>query len=706
MLLAVHFGFTGAFALLAVRPSSSPDLLQLKMALHQWIRWPLLLLSFSLSGLGIGAHGSPTADSSAGSASLDQECPVFFTGEKQCDLVVPEAFLPMDTASRAQEQTSRYPDLDILSEMLESANVLQSNFFSPWLGIWPESIDWTGAVLGTHISGALRSFSEALPLIHPGAHDESDWKRKANLIDLYFSQITAYYFGENALAIRNEAYDDILWVVLGWIEAIRFIDTHTELHFKDAAGSPKNESSSTSIIDGILTNQTYHGNLWVSAFAHRARVFWDLSRRGWDVELCGGGMIWNPRLLPYKNAITNELYIAGSIAMYLYFPGDVNESPFSSESRKRAAAGDPDLESYWEPRDPRYLKAAVEGYKWLIGSNMTNAQGLFIDGFHISGYRDKGNNNTKCDQRSNTVLTYNQGVLLTGQRGLWDATGSPSYLSDGHRLIQNVIGATGYDLSRDAPADDVAAMRPGSLPRWHGLGRLGVLEEPCDASGTCNQDATTFKGIFFHHLAAFCAPLAAAAPGSLPGSLRADGRALAAAAGSHARACTAYGGWLRHNAHAALATRDRDGKFGQWWTAGLLVANWTGPWPTLDTDDVWRDGGAADINTDPTFWKGPYVIGAGTMASRARGGDGGDGHAGVGDSGARSPLAHATQMVPEPEQKPMGGQEDDDRGDGKTQQTGPGRARDPNTRGRGRTVETHSGGLSLLRAYWKIAHAP
>ena len=40
-------------------------------------------------------------------------------------------------------------------------------------------------------------------------------------------------------------------------------------------------------------------------------------------------MSWNPYLEPYKNAITNELFISASIGMYLYFPGDDNDSPFS-----------------------------------------------------------------------------------------------------------------------------------------------------------------------------------------------------------------------------------------------------------------------------------------------------------------------------------------------------------------------------------------
>ncbi len=138
---------------------------------------------------------------------------------------------------------------------------------------------------------------------------------------------------------------------------------------------------------------------------------------------------------------------------------------------------------------------------------MLNSQGLYIDGFHISGTKNGTRPSTKCDVRNEMVYTYNQGVILTGQIGLWKATGHDGFLRDGHRLIQSVITATGYDLEDDRPIDDIDDLEPGQLPPWRGLGRAGVLEEQCDVSGTCSQDSQSFKGIFFHHLTAFCAPL-------------------------------------------------------------------------------------------------------------------------------------------------------------------------------------------------------
>ena len=84
-------------------------------------------------------------------------------------------------------------------------------------------------------------------------------------------------------------------------------------------------------------------------------------------------MLWSPYLEPYKNAITNELFISASISMYLYFPGDDNTSPFSLPNAHATA----DIPG--RHKDPKYLAAAIEGYKWLKSSNMTDCLGLYGD---------------------------------------------------------------------------------------------------------------------------------------------------------------------------------------------------------------------------------------------------------------------------------------------------------------------------------------
>lgn len=509
-------------------------------------------------------------------------------------------------------------DNSSLPAFLDALDVLQKDYFTIWQGIWPASIDWTSAVIGTYVSAALTTLSTSFSNLESAKDSE-------NLINKYFSQLAGSYFGQDVFALRQEAYDDMLWVVLGWLESIKFIETHSTLHYDSSSG------------------KSWHGKQYIPAFAHRARIFWDLASQGWDTKLCNGGMIWSPYLVPYKNAITNELYIAASISMYMHFPGDQNTSPFGFSSPELA-----DLPPS-QPHDPKYLAAAIEAYKWLNSSNMTDSKGLYVDGFHISGWSKElpknGSAHLQCDQRNEMVYTYNQGVLLSGQRGLYEATAAKSYLIDGHRLISDVIAATGWDLSRN-----LAPARPHDkkgLAKWHGLGRSGILEEVCDSHGYCSQNSQTFKGIFFHHLTNFCSKL----PSHL---LVPDGTFVGKDFENdkkwHEASCKKYGNWVKHNAKAALSTRDAEGKFGMWWGA---------PEGSEDDDldgEVGVPKDAVDYRNSgiPSQWEIPRKL----LAQQAS--------------------------------------------DGLGKSKGHVRARDLNDRGRGRTVETQGGGVSVLRAAWEI----
>ncbi|KAK0734871.1 hypothetical protein B0T26DRAFT_737375 [Lasiosphaeria miniovina] len=535
------------------------------------------------------------------------------------------------------------PDLQLFNDTLDALRVLQDAYFEPWVGTWPSAIDWTAAVMGSHVAGALLSLSRGLELVHPGMGE--GYLLKENTISLYFSQLIGFYFGQDAFAIRGQAFDDMLWVVLGWLDAVKFIDTRI--------GRDLEVVNSATFSTGTPQNDGWHGNLWVPAFAHRARIFWELASVGWDTKLCGGGMNWNPRLTPYKNAITNELYIAGSISMYIYFPGDSNAAPFgANHGRNSPPAG---VSTDWKPHDPIYLTAAVDGYEWLASSNMTNSKGLYVDGFHVSGY-DSGGNNTKCDERDEMVYTYNQGVILSGQLGLFQVTGNPSYLREGHRLIQSVIWATGYDLARDQPIDDLAQLFPKFVPPWHGLGRAGILEEACDIKASCSQDGQTFKGIWMHHFTAFCSPLE-------PTTANQDTRSFDSLRTEHSIACHRYIGWLEHNAAAARGTRDSEGKFGMWWTAGL--PNFTALDFYIPPDALPDDDGVVDYRNDGVPDDPLWMLLIGKYAK-------------VLPSKAGGELA----VLKERSQAEF---------------------RDPNSRGLGRTVETQGGGLAVLRALWELS---
>jgi hypothetical protein len=508
--------------------------------------------------------------------------------------------------------------------VVSALHVMQSRFFAIWHGTWPYAIDWTAAVMGTQVSTSLAAFS--LSGIHRGEADvalaDQHVLVSENLINRYTQQLSAFYFGENAFGLRNQAYDDMLWVVLGWLESIKFIDLHSDLHYASSAGA---------------NGSTWYAKQFSPAFAHRARIFYDLAARGWNTTLCGGGMIWSPWLTPYKNAITNELFIAASVNMYLYFPGDLNSSPFLANGP--FAIEDEDLPA--KANDPKYLEAAITGYRWLSSSNMKNSQGLYVDGFHIHGWKGGANGSVgtgNCDVRNEAVYTYNQGVILTGLRGLWEATGATRYLEDGHQLIGDVIAATGwYDRGSE------------TRYKWAGLGRNGVMEEACDPSGSCSQDSQCFKGIFFLHLTTFCA--------SLPVGLR-DGvgfKADADVASLHRQSCRGYASWIAHNARAAYGT-GQDGVFGMWWTIGL-------------TEEENPNGLALDVPHEGIDYRNQGV--------------------------PNNTLWRfdEDQLSVDEQQQPRASSEG---------RIGLASVTDPNDRGRGRTVETHSGGVSVLRALYRL----
>ncbi|KAK7897673.1 hypothetical protein LTR67_004303 [Exophiala xenobiotica] len=488
----------------------------------------------------------------------------------------------------------------VLQDMLDALEVMQDSYFDLFSGTWPDAIDWTSAVVGTQVSATLASIVSSLDVSSTSTcADMLAWQ---NLIDRYYAQTSVFYFGENAFALRNQAYDDMLWVVLGWLENLKFAEMYSLKHW-----------------DFLRHNNGWHGLQVIPMAAHRARVFYDLASVGWDESLCGGGMTWNPYLTPYKNAITNELFAAASIGMYLYFPGDNNTSPYMAQH--------PD--GFMKPHDPLYLENAVKSYKWLMESRMRNrVSGLYEDGFHITGWHRHPNGTINpgtgnCDDLNHMVYTYNQGVILSASRGLWLATGARSYLDDGHALVESVIRATGW---------------PNLDPTWSGLGRGGVMEEFCDHGGYCSQDGQTFKGIFFHHLSEFCRPLWPQEEAMLSSVESGTADIDRGVYDYHLARCAAYDKWVARNTEAALATRTAQGHFGMWWTFGQ---------PDDDDDD--DDDSMAQIHQTTLL-----------------------------PAGADDHLNPKAQDWPD-------------------QSIGP---NDSNDRGRGRTVETQSGGLAILRARW------
>jgi hypothetical protein len=510
---------------------------------------------------------------------------------------------PLRPSGQENEPTSRR---DTFQQMVEALDVMQSRFYELWIGTWPSAIDWTGAVINTAVSSTIKTIAQA--------SSETNHDHFSKIVNKYFSHNAAYYFGEDAFSIRNEAYDDILWTTLEWLENIKTIEYRNS------------------------TEPSWHGVQFIPGFGHRARLFWDLASQGWDTNLCGGGMLWNPRLLPYKNTITNQLFISASVAMYLSSPGDAIDFPFSASDSHTFGS------MPGRPHDPKYLKAAIEGYSWLLKSNMTNLQGLYVDGYHIRGYNMKNGSigTGKCDDRNEMVYTYNQGVILSGQRGLWEATGRTSYLDDGHSLIRNVMASTGWYWSGE-PHSPIS-----KSTGWAGLGQHGILEELCDRSGSCSQDSQTFKGIYFQHLTQFCEPLPLES--HIPGKTHAASKWLRE---KHIEFCRTVGQWVTHNAEAALSTKNASGLFGMWWGYGHAATDYPTSLPVH----------AVDYRNDAS------VLSTEKWASSQKSNS-------IDDTDIHTEVVGEDFMM-----------------------------RDVNDRGRGRTVETQQGGLSVLRSSWELQNS-
>lgn len=562
----------------------------------------------------------------------------------------------------------------------------QSRFFTLWLGTWPDAIDWTAAVMQTHVSAMLTSISQAFNYT---AHEPLNAFQQSieNDINRFFSQTTAFYFGQDAFGIRQQAHDDMLWVVLGWLEATRFADTHDRLHH--------NRTSDTG-----AGGYSWHGLQFTPTLAHRAHVFYDIVHRAWDEGLCGGGLTWDPQLEPYKNTITNTLFISAAVQMYMYHPGDSNKSPFVAKAASMDAGIMEDFseDAYWglptlDAHDPQLLKRAVQAYDWLQAVSLRNADGLYVDGYHISRGNKRNHSSTpsQCDVRNEMVYTYNQGVILSGLRSLWEATGNTTYLVDGHKLVSSVIKATGWNDAEDSisfdeaektsRADVLAALDSSILSAdaattkqrttWHTLGRAGIMQEFCDAAGSCSQDAQTFKGIFFHHLTHFCTPLL---------TTRSDFSyipnishlASSTTARLHLNSCRQYGPWVARNARAALGTRDHRGVMGGWWGVDAYrdrhgrVEDQRLPQGAVD---IWNDG----VPFDDTW---------------------------------RRKWRHLGRSGGQPEWEPTWRDWRRDpvmkRREARSAETQDKDGRDQNDRGRGRTVESHASGMAVVRCMWAL----
>jgi predicted alpha-1,6-mannanase (GH76 family) len=157
----------------------------------------------------------------------------------------------------------------------------------------------------------------------------------------------------------NEYFDDNLWWALAWVAA------------RDLTGDGRYLGAARAV------------------FAH--------SLTGWD-GTCGGGLWWNQDRR-YKNAITNELFLA-----------------LAARLAQRA------------PGEPGYRDWALRAWDWLHASGMIGPAGLVNDGLTAA-----------CENNQGITWTYNQGVILGGLAALHELTGDQGYLREGEVIADAAL---------------------------------------------------------------------------------------------------------------------------------------------------------------------------------------------------------------------------------------------------------------------------
>jgi predicted alpha-1,6-mannanase (GH76 family) len=264
--------------------------------------------------------------------------------------------------------------------------------------------------------------------------------------------------------------------------------------------SARDRASYTGFLNAYYDDEGWWALTWIAAYdltgdetylAAASHIFSDMTD-AWD-NVLGGGIYWGkyngqpdrggivavpPRWKgPYKNAIANELFITAAAALGRRY-----------RRRGLPSAGLPD-----------YLGWARRGWEWFSspppdGIAMINGDNLINDSPDSHGV----NNNTE------SVWSYNQGVILTGLSDLTELTGDPAYIASAEKLADCFIKHPWHVETRsDSQLTPITPNQSGVID--------GILHEynECNADGTGPDAAdavpgigtTLFKGIFVRNLA-------------------------------------------------------------------------------------------------------------------------------------------------------------------------------------------------------------
>jgi predicted alpha-1,6-mannanase (GH76 family) len=200
-------------------------------------------------------------------------------------------------------------------------------------------------------------------------------------------------------------------------------------------------------IVGFYDDNGWWGLAWVAAYdltgdgryLAAARTIFANLVTGWD-EVCGGGVWWNTDR-KYKNAITNELFLALAARLHQRCGSD---------------------------RDS-YLDWALREWEWFHASGLIGASGLVNDGLTAG-----------CENNGGVTWTYNQGVILGGLAALYEITGETAYLTQGQAIADAALRLLTSPASAATP---------------------GILAEPGEsATSPADGDRPQFKGVFVRNL--------------------------------------------------------------------------------------------------------------------------------------------------------------------------------------------------------------
>lgn len=92
---------------------------------------------------------------------------------------------------------------DPLEDLRRALDVMQSTWFEVSVGTWPAGIDWTRAVINTHLVSTVGSLSKAL--LRPRGQETLHYEAKEieDDINLYFTQNVSLYSGNSSINSRH-----------------------------------------------------------------------------------------------------------------------------------------------------------------------------------------------------------------------------------------------------------------------------------------------------------------------------------------------------------------------------------------------------------------------------------------------------------------------------------------------------------------------